>query len=59
MSAWVNHAAMNFGALLSSVWHALLPPQWTGHSPKTLADLARKSLLNAFLEGVKGRPDRR
>jgi len=49
---YINHAALNAGALLACVWFALVPPQCTGHSRKDLESLGNSSPWRAFWEGL-------
>jgi hypothetical protein len=51
--AWINHAALNSGSAIACIWYALLPPQWTGHSPETCRSLAETTPLRAFLNGLR------
>lgn len=52
MKAWVNHFALNIGTAISSVWHALIPPQWTGHNDSDLNELRKTNPIAAFWEGL-------
>lgn len=53
LRAWANHAALNFGAMLACFWYAIVPPQWTGHTPADLDNLAATTPWRAFWRGLK------
>ena len=50
--AYINHMALNLGSALACIWHAFVPPQWTGHSSETIDRLAGSNPARKFLEGL-------
>jgi len=49
---WLNHAALNAGALLACIYYGLIPPQWTGHKPITIDSLSKSNPTACFKEGT-------
>jgi len=49
---WAVHAAMNFGALLNCIFYGALPPQCTKHDAEALASLEKKTIVEAFIDGL-------
>lgn len=56
--AYINHAALNAGAAIACVWYCVVPPQWTGHAPEQIDDLATGMPWSAFWTGVVALKDR-
>lgn len=53
MRAWINHFALNLGSALASLFYAVIPPQWTGHTREDLESLTVDySFWTAFRCGV-------
>lgn len=52
--AYLNHAAMNLGNALASLWHGIVPPQWTRHTESKITSLAHTTPWRAFVDGLIG-----
>ena len=52
MRAWLNHFALNLGSALACLFFAVVPPQWTGHSPEECAGLRRGNPFRALWRGL-------
>jgi hypothetical protein len=50
--AWINHFALNLGSAIASVFYAIVPPQWTGHSKLDLTHLANGNPFSWFVAGL-------
>ncbi|HSR50993.1 MAG TPA: DUF6356 family protein, partial [Acidobacteriota bacterium] len=65
---YLNHMALNLGFALSlisrfleALFHAFIPPQWTGHTAEECRSLAEGTMREAFREGLgrKRKPPKR
>lgn len=52
LKIWINHFALNIGAAMSSVYYAIVPPQFTNHDQEQLIALQNENPLAWFLFGL-------
>ena len=52
--AWLNHFLINIGLVLSGLFFAIVPPQWTGHDDNDIRSLCTMTPWESFWFGLAG-----
>lgn len=53
--AWINHAALNLGAMVECLIHAVIPP-WVDHPPEIVVSLSKGNPWQEFVKGTGLKP---